>query len=321
MKSLFLETRRGKVFVHTAGKGQPLVFIHGALLNSDLWKPQLELFSERYYCVAYDLRGHARSGPSDLNRYSTSVFSEDLSAVLDALMIRRPILCGLSMGGMIAQSFAAKYPERVRALILCDTGISTSQHFSDKVVNQIVGIVTTPAISFLGVERYHQITHLINDCVSRSPSASRSTEGMEFSKNAVEMIQPAEIVKIVTAVRKFDSNPIYRPKVPTLIVNGENDSPLILRQAKMLQQVYLSSRYRVIPNAGHLANLENPEAFNQVVSDFLDALAVVRRKRAIPESWFGSTLVHRFMRGSHPVRQPSNSLNGFQGTNGNHAPE
>src|SRR5579864_8024016 len=112
MNRFFVKTRRGRTFVQTLGTGPPLVFIHGALLNSDLWLPQINAFSDLFECVAFDLRGHGRTGPSNLQRYSTGTFAEDLAELLEALELHRPILCGLSMGGMIAQSFAARYPER-----------------------------------------------------------------------------------------------------------------------------------------------------------------------------------------------------------------
>src|SRR5258708_29661666 len=88
------------------------LFFHGALLNSELWAQQIETFSDLFECVGYDLHGHGRSGPSSLKRYSIGTFAEDLAEILEALELRRPTFFGLSMGGMIPQTFAARYPER-----------------------------------------------------------------------------------------------------------------------------------------------------------------------------------------------------------------
>jgi hypothetical protein len=104
------------------------------------------------------------------------------------------------------------------------------------------------------------------------------------------MVSPAEVVKIVTAIRKFDSTPLYRPKIPTLILNGESDSPFFLRHAKILQQAYGGADYRVIPEAGHLANLDNPQVFNLLMLQFLTELANKRAREFAVLAWLGSTL-------------------------------
>ncbi|HTD16621.1 MAG TPA: alpha/beta hydrolase [Chthoniobacterales bacterium] len=289
MESFFVETRRGRTHVQTQGTGVPLVFIHGALLNSGLWTRQIETFSDLFECVAYDLRGHGRSDPTDLKRYTVATFADDLAEILEALELRRPILCGLSIGGMIAQSFAAKYPERVRALVLCDTGVSTCQYLTDRILNQAIGLVT-PTAMLLGVPEFRRFTHLINQCFGDHSWVAQTEKSVDFVANAVGMVNPQEVVKIVTALRKFDSSQLYRPKIPALILNGESDSPFILRHAKILQQAYPGADYRIIPKAGHLANLDNPETFDLMLLEFLSELASKRAREFAVLTWLSSTI-------------------------------
>jgi pimeloyl-ACP methyl ester carboxylesterase len=289
MDSFFVETRRGRTYVQTQGTGVPLVFIHAALLNSGLWTQQIETFSDLFECVAYDLRGHGRTGPSDMRRYSIGTFADDLAEILDGLELRRPILCGLSMGGMIAQSFAAKYPERVRALVLCDTGVSTCHYLTDRILNQAIGLVT-PTATLLGVSEFRRFTHLINQCFGDHSWVAQTQKSIDFVEDALGLVSPPEVVKIVTAIRKFDSSPLYRPKVPALILNGESDSPFILRHAKILQQAYPGADYRIIPKAGHLANLDNPETFDLMLLEFLSELASKRAREFAVMAWLSSSL-------------------------------
>ena len=289
MDSFFVETRRGRTYVQTQGTGVPLVFIHGALLNSGLWTRQIETFSDLFECVAYDLRGHGRSGPSDLKRYTVGTFADDLAEMLDALELRRPILCGLSMGGMIAQSFAAKYPERVRALVLCDTGVSTCHYLTDRILNQAIGLVT-PTATLLGVPEFRRFTHLINQCFGDHSWAAQTEKSANFVCDAVAMVSPPEVAKIVTAIRKFDSSALYRPKIPALILHGESDHPFILRHAKILQQAYPGADYRIIPKASHLANLDNPETFDLMLLEFLSELASKRAREFAVMAWLSNTL-------------------------------
>jgi 3-oxoadipate enol-lactonase len=289
MDSFFVETRRGRTYVQTQGTGVPLVFIHAALLNSGLWTQQIETFSDLFECVAYDLRGHGRTGPSDMRRYSIGTFADDLAEILDGLELRRPILCGLSMGGMIAQSFAAKYPERVRSLVLCDTGVSTCHYLTDRILNQAIGLVT-PTATLLGVSEFRRFTHLINQCFGDHSWVAQTQQSIDFVEDAVGLLSPPEVVKIVTAIRKFDSSRLYRPKVPALILNGESDSPFILRHAKILQQAYPGADYRIIPKAGHLANLDNHETFDLMLLEFLSELASKRAREFAVMAWLSSTL-------------------------------
>jgi pimeloyl-ACP methyl ester carboxylesterase len=289
MDKFFVETKRTRTYVQSQGTGVPLVFIHGALLNSDLWVRQIETFSDLFQCVGYDLRGHGRTGPSDLRRYNVGTFADDLADVLDALELRRPILCGLSMGGMIAQSFAAKYPERVRALVLCDTGVSTCHYLTDRILNGAIGLVT-PTATLFGVSEFRQFTHIINQCFGDHSWVAQTEKSVNFVQDAVGMVNPPEVVKIVTAIRKFDGSPLYRPKIPALVINGESDSPFILRHAKILQQAYPGADYRIIPRAGHLANLDNPEVFDLMMLEFLSELASKRAREFAVIAWLGSTL-------------------------------
>src|SRR5260370_42477773 len=107
MNNFFVETRRGRTFVQTPGTGAPLVFIHGARLTYVLWTQQIETFSDLFECVGYDLRGHGRSGPSNLKRYSIGTFAEGLAEILEAVALRRRRWLCLSMGGVVAHGCPA----------------------------------------------------------------------------------------------------------------------------------------------------------------------------------------------------------------------
>ena len=119
---------------------------------------------------------------------------------------------------------------------------------------------------------------------------AQTPKSINFVQDAVGMIRPEEVVKIITAIRRFDSFPLYRPKIPALILNGQSDSPFILRHAKILQQAYPGADYRIIPRAGHLANLDNPEVFDLVMLEFLSELASKRAREFAVMAWLGGTL-------------------------------
>lgn len=113
------------------GTGPALVFIHGAFADSRLWDPQWEYFSSNYRVLRYDLRGHGRTGSSDLEQYNMETYADDLLNLLDSLEINSAIICGLSWGGSIAQSFAVRNPERLIGLVLAGATVSINKLYLD----------------------------------------------------------------------------------------------------------------------------------------------------------------------------------------------
>jgi pimeloyl-ACP methyl ester carboxylesterase len=177
----------------------------------------------------------------------------------------------------------------VRALVLCDTSASARHYLTDKILNQAIGLVT-PTATLFGVPEFRRFTHLINQCFGDHSWVAQTEKSINFVQDAVGMVRPEEAAKIVTAIRRFDSFPLYRPKIPALILNGQSDSPFILRHAKILQQAYPGADYRIIPRAGHLANLDNSEVFNLMMLEFLSELASKRAREFAVMAWLGNTL-------------------------------
>ena len=143
-------------YYEQAGEGLPLVLIHGAFADARIWHPQWPYFSARYRVMRYDLRGSGRTGPSSLPHYTMATFADDLAALLDALAVESPSLCGLSMGGVIAQAFAVRYPARPKALILASAPVSASLTLSEKLLRYVLmpRWVSLPVIRKVGVKRF-----------------------------------------------------------------------------------------------------------------------------------------------------------------------
>jgi len=115
--------RTGDIETHYVrrGEGPPIVFIHGMAMSATEWEPQMEALSDEFTTIAYDVRGHGHTGGSDRKSYDMSVYAQDLDALLRGLDVENPVLCGLSMGGCIAQVYAATYPEKIAGLVVSDT--------------------------------------------------------------------------------------------------------------------------------------------------------------------------------------------------------
>ncbi len=252
-----------------AGFGTPLLFIHGYPLNRQLWKPQIEGLSQEVRVLAPDLRGHgesqAISGP-----YSMDMFADDLNAFLDALGVNQPVVvCALSMGGYVAFSFYRKYPQRIAGLILAATRAAADSPEARIGRDQAISIASTKGISAItesmlpkmfSPQTYEQKPELVDQV--RAIMNHTSLKGV--MGDLIGLKERADSTSTLSEI-----------KLPTLILAGANDQIIPLKEAQSMKASIPGARLVVIPDTGHLLNLENPEAFNNAIRDFLSREFVV----------------------------------------------
>lgn len=143
-----------ETYYESHGEGPPLVFVHGAWVDRRMWEPQVAALAGEYRVITYDLRGHGRTGPSAERNYTVELLAADLRALIDALDLERPVVCGLSLGGMVAQLYAVRYDE-LSGLVLADTAASTRLTRWDRLQGLLFpkwSIAWT--VRLLGPERY-----------------------------------------------------------------------------------------------------------------------------------------------------------------------
>jgi pimeloyl-ACP methyl ester carboxylesterase len=259
-------------YYEQVGTGPPLVFIHGAFVDSRLWDPQVAHFSSQYRVLHYDLRGHGRTGPSDLARYSISTFTDDLAALLDALEIRTPVVCGLSLGGMIAQSFAVRHPARVKALILADTAVSVSLTLSDKLQRYLLFPFWAMAatIKMMGAENFTRFSFWLARATRSEQWFGQDETTRSYVEQCMLRMNQAEYLKIYGAIYGFDLLPLQEISAPTLVLNGEYEFKSVFRHTDEILRRVRGSQARIIPGAGHVSNMENPQAFTALMDEMLN---------------------------------------------------
>jgi len=258
-------------FYETRGDGPPFVLVHGGFVDCQMWEPQIEHFSDRFKVICYDLRGHGQTGGTHESKYSISLFADDLKGVLDGLELEQVILCGLSLGGMVAQSFAVRYPERLNGLILADTAVSVSLTLSDKLTRYVLA----PKWLMLATIRWMSVPRFV-DFSFRLAQHTRSSDWFGHDPDTAEYVQQAmlrtsteEYLKIYDAIYDFKQLNLAAITVPTLILNGEFESKTVFRHTHEMRKLIPNSESHVIPDAGHTSNMENPVAFNKHVDAFL----------------------------------------------------
>jgi len=243
----------------------PVVLIHGFPFNHEMWDPQIQALQKRFRVIAYDLRGHGKSGAGD-GQYTLEFFVDDLVGLLDYLKIERAVLCGLSMGGYIALRTVERNPERVRGLILADT-----QAKADSNEAKLRRAAAIKSVKANGVKAYAE--NFVKS-VFAPQTLTNNKAVVEKIKRLIEGNSSLGIggALLALASRTDTTGALPGIKVPTLILVGEHDSSTPPSASQEMHDKIPNSEMHVIPNAAHLSNLENPEEFNKHLSDFLGRL-------------------------------------------------
>jgi pimeloyl-ACP methyl ester carboxylesterase len=265
-----VRTNDVETYYEVRGSGPPMVFVHGAALDHAQWDPQVEALSDDYETFAYDVRGHGRTGGSARGRYSMALFADDLDAFVSELGIEKPILCGISMGGCIAQVYAAAYPDRLAGLVLADTFTPELTSLGEWVQRSLMLRAAIPPARLVGYERVERAIAWLQERIS-GPGVSGEYEKIQRLRAERPKMETEEFAKVIRALAAFHETEIDLGAiaVPTLILYGENEAPFLRRHVPKLSAELPNVTVREIPNAGHASNLDNPEAFTQAIEEFL----------------------------------------------------
>ncbi|MEK9753069.1 MAG: 3-oxoadipate enol-lactonase [Rhodospirillaceae bacterium] len=241
----------------------PVLMLSNSLMsNHTMWDSQIEALTASFRVLRYDTRGHGASavpaGP-----YTMSMLGEDAAALMAVLGLERVHFMGLSMGGMIGQYLGANYGDRLKSLILCDTAcvMPPRELWDDRVFQARksgLGAAVEVTLGRWFTEPF------------RTPN---NPVGNPVTEKIAEMIRTTDVEGFAgccAAIRDMDQQPLLaRIKVPTLVVVGELDPGTPIAAAEVLHAGIEGSELAVIPASAHLCNMERPDEFNRIVTDFL----------------------------------------------------
>ncbi|MGD9952252.1 MAG: 3-oxoadipate enol-lactonase [Burkholderiales bacterium] len=242
-------------------EGAPwLVLSHSLACSVRMWDPQIEALKGSYRILAYDTRGHGGSGAPE-GPYTLEMLADDLKALLDALGVKNPHYCGLSMGGMIGQTFALKYPGVFRTLMLADT---TSRYPAEAgpLWEQRIAIardkgmqpLVQPTLERWFTESFRQSNPQPVAAIAKL-IASTPVPGYAGCCQAIPKINVTDRLKEI--------------KAPVLVICGDKDPGTPPAMAREIHENAPGSKLVMIPNAAHLSNLESPAAFTQAMQEFM----------------------------------------------------
>jgi 3-oxoadipate enol-lactonase len=240
----------------------PVIMMSNSLAsNLSMWEPQIPPLTSRYRILRYDTRGHggtdAPPGP-----YSLDELTEDARALVQALGITRTHFIGLSMGGMIGQILALKYPQMLQSLVLCDT----------------MSRVPTEAKPMWD-ERIHTaetrgMEPLVESTIARwftEPFRQKGSAVLGQVRTMIRTTPPRGYAGCCHAIAALNlTDRLKQITLPTLIIVGEDDPGTPVAASRVIHEQIKGSELVILKSAAHLSNLEQPDAFNRALTSFLE---------------------------------------------------
>jgi len=280
-----------RLYYEETGSGAPLIFVHEFAGDHRSWEPQIRFFARRYRCIAYDARGYALSDtPEDQGKYSQASARDDIIAVLDHLKIDRAHIVGLSMGGFATLHAGLAYPKRARSLVIAGCGYGAAPDAREKFIADCAatadmfereGIVAATKKYTAGPARVqYQDKDPRGYAEFVKQMSEHSAQGHALTLRGVQMKRPS-LWDLVGEMKRM--------RVPSLIVAGDEDEPC-LEPALLMKRAIPAAGLWIAPRTGHTINLEEPEAFNRAVLEFLTLAEQGRWGERDPRSVSGGVL-------------------------------
>ena len=248
----------GETLHYVAEGTGPVVFlVHSLGANSYMWRPVMDRLKDEYCCIAVDCRGHGKS--SYKNVFTIRDVAADMNAVLDELEIRRAHIVGISMGGPIVLEMYAERPGRIASLVIADSFYDNRATAKERIAETEQQMAGKTMLAF--GQEYAKIR-----LMPQTPK-----KAFDELAEAVAMCTPQSYLDTVKSFSTVGFQGLLAAvSVPTLICFGDNERPPMQQQGRQMHEMIAGSELAVIEKAGHLSAIDQPEAFTNLIRDFID---------------------------------------------------
>jgi pimeloyl-ACP methyl ester carboxylesterase len=243
-----------------AGQGPTLVLLHGFLCDSRCWRRQLSGLSDAFRVIAWDAPG-AGSSSDPPDTFTTANYAQCLARFLDALAIESAHVLGLSWGGILAQEFYRLSPQRLRRLVLADTYAGWRGSLPEPVWKERLASCLRDAAGPPDALIAKFLPGLFTDAAPQALRQEMAAIVSEFHPIGYRLMS-------LSCAEKDTRDLLPHIDVPTLVLWGDDDRRSPLHVAEQLHAAIPGAELAIIPNAGHVSNMEQPEAFNTHVRRF-----------------------------------------------------
>ncbi|HEY1836522.1 MAG TPA: alpha/beta fold hydrolase [Rhizomicrobium sp.] len=235
------------------GEGPAILLTHGYSASCGMWRGQIGPLARDHTLILWDMRGHGDSDyPADLALYSEEQTVADMAAILDAAGVKEAVIGGLSLGGYMSLAFHRVHRERVKALLIIDTGPGFKNDDARQGWND-TAMKTADRFARDGLAPLQRAS------AERASASHRSADGLVLAARGMLTQRDARVILSLPDIR-----------VPALVVVGADDAPFLKAADYMTAKIPGASKV-VIAGAGHAANIDRPESFNKAVAGFLAA--------------------------------------------------
>ncbi len=232
--------------------GPAILLTHGFSSTAEMWKGQIAPLAAKHTLILWDMRGHGRTdSPDDLALYSEEATVADMAALLDTVGPKDAVIGGLSLGGYMSLAFNLTHPRRTRALLIIDTGPG----FKNDAAREDWNVYARKS-----ADRYESEGFGMSKSPERALAHHRTPLGLARAGRGMLTQRDARVIESLPGIT-----------VPSLVVVGANDTGF-LKAADYMQAKIPGAVKAVIADAGHAANIDQPEQFNTTILDFLGGL-------------------------------------------------
>jgi pimeloyl-ACP methyl ester carboxylesterase len=254
---------RHQIFYQTTGAGVPVVMMHAFPLNQTMFHQQRQALSGVVRLVTFDVPGVGESMPAPV---TIDDMADIAAALLDAEKIENAVVGGVSMGGYAALAFARRHPGRLRGLILANTRAVADTAEAKEGRREMAAVAREKGAAEIA---RRMLPKLLGETTQRERPAV-----VDRVRDIAESVAPETIARLLEALaNRADSTDLLpQIKAPTLVIAGEEDPIAPPEEASQWASRIPKARFVAISGAGHLPNLETPEAFDAALREFIEAL-------------------------------------------------
>jgi 3-oxoadipate enol-lactonase len=259
-------------YLKSGSGADALVFLHGIGGCANVWQLQLDAFCDRYTTIAWNMPGYGGSPP--VPELTFPVLADALQALLDSLPNKRVHLVGHSMGGMVAQEFLRTRPHGVASVCLYATSPGLAQPETPEAIEAAKARAREFMERRIGpLDRGMTMRDMAESVLDQllAPGAPQSARDAAIA--SISSVPPDVYRDAMRCILSFDGTKII-PTIdrPTLVLAGAADRTMTIEVVQAMARQIKGARLAVIPNVGHLPNLEDPPAFNRALAEFLEAV-------------------------------------------------
>jgi 3-oxoadipate enol-lactonase len=261
----FFESRGMKLHYEVVGSGPPILMLHGFTNHGMVWAQQIaDLLDAGYRVVLPDLAGHGLSQAAD-RKTTVDELAQDMVNLLDHLAIDRTIVCGLSLGGMVAQYMAADHQTRISALVVANSCVDSTAPDVVAAIDSWIEMFEKPNGPLLRLQAVWP--QMLNERYRASPAGDAFLESW---KRINGKIPGSSFANVARGLQQFKSaDRLNKIKVPCLVISGEFDRLFPPAVCQEIANLTSGATFAVIGGAGHLSSLDSPREFNDSVLRFL----------------------------------------------------